>query len=218
VILIARCIVVSIACLVLLSCATHPKEPNDPVYIYDGGRVSVVDDYGDCFISIDGSINPHLEKAFTKAKAYTDSLECIEKIVLIRSNGGDLDSAMRIGKQIRAGKFSTDMHGYCESACAFIYIGGIRRFAHQNSRIVENSKLGVHQPASELLFRKCVVNNPQSGPVIQVIRQYLALMLPSDASAKLSKEMFETSCNHISYIDANGLLRSGIATESVDFH
>ena len=41
--LIARYIVVSIACLVLLSCATQPKESNDPVYIYDGGRVSVVD-------------------------------------------------------------------------------------------------------------------------------------------------------------------------------
>jgi hypothetical protein len=125
---------------------------------------------------------------------------------------------MRIGKEIRSGKYATDMHGYCESACAFIYIGGVRRFAHQNSRIVDNSKLGVHQPASELLFQQCISNDAKNGPITQSIRQYLALMLPSIAASTLSREMFETSCKRITYIDAGTLLRSGVATEVVDFH
>ena len=205
-------------CGFLASCATSKNQEKDPAFAYQGGTVSVVDDYGDCFIAIDGPINAALEKAFAKAKSSLEGLECVEKIVLIKSNGGDIEVAMRIGREIRSGKYATDMHGYCESACAFIYIGGVRRFAHQNSRIVDNSKLGVHQPASELLFQQCIGNDPKNGLITQSIRQYLALMLPPLGASTLSKEMFETSCKRITYIDANTLLRSGIATEVVDFH
>jgi hypothetical protein len=202
----------------ILACTAVTSRQKDPVFAYEGGRVSVVDDYGDCFISIDGPINASLEKAFNKARAFVEEQVCIEKIVLITSHGGDLELAMHIGKEIRSGEYSTDIHQYCESACAFIYMGGIRRFAHLNSRIIDNSKLGVHQPASQLLFQKCINNDPKNGPITQSIRQYLALMLPPLAASTISNEIFDTSCKRISYLDAKTLLRSGIATESVDFH
>ena len=202
----------------ILACTAIPSNEKDPVYLYEGGRVSVVDDYGDCFISIDGPVNLSLEKAFNKAKAFVDQQVCVEKIVLITSHGGDIEVAMRIGKEIRSGEYGTDIHQYCESACAFIYMGGIRRFAHQNSRIVDDSKLGVHQPSSQLLFQQCINNDPKNGPITQSIRQYLALMLPPLGASTISQELFETSCKRISYLDAKTLLRTGIATENVDFH
>jgi hypothetical protein len=204
--------------LSLFACTTSSQKVIEPVFDYDGGRVSVVNDYGDCFISIEGIVNSGLEKPFSDAKKAIELQVCVEKIVVIKSNGGDLEVAMRIGKSIRLGKYATDMHSYCESACVFMYIGGVRRFAHQNSRIAENSRLGVHQPASELLFKQCIGNEPKNGPITQLIRQYLALMLPPIGASKLSNEMFETSCKRISYIDAKTLISSGIATEVVDFH
>lgn len=204
--------------LSILACTVIPVNQKDPIYLYEGGQVSVVDDYGDCFISIDGAINPSLEKVFAKAKNYLDQQDCVEKIVLITSHGGDVEAAMRIGKEIRSGDYGTDIHQYCESACAFVYIGGLRRLAHLNSRVADNSQLGVHQPASQLLFQQCIGGDPKNGPVTQSIRQYLAMMLPSLGASILSKEMFETSCKRISYIDAKTLLNSGIATESVDLH
>ena len=202
----------------ILACTVIPVDQKDPIYLYEGGQVSVIDDYGDCFISIDGAINLSLEKAFAKAKNFVNQQDCVEKIVLITSHGGDVEAAMRIGKEIRSGDYGTDIHQYCESACAFVFIGGVRRFAHQNSRITENSKLGVHQPASQLLFQQCIGNDPKNGPVAQAIRQYLALMLPPLGASTLTQEMFETSCRRVAYIDAKTLLNTGIATESVDFH
>ena len=205
-------------CSLLLSCTTQEREPDNPVYQYDGGQVSVVDDYGDCFISIKGPINSSLEKAFNKALSNIKQRNCVEKIVMIHSHGGDLDIALHIGREIRANQFSTDMHGYCESACAFIYIGGVRRFVHQNSRIAKDSKLGVHQPASELLFHQCIWDPNRDPIIVQKISHYLVSMLPKMASDTLYKAIFETSCKKTRYMNATFLLNSQIATEQVDFH
>jgi hypothetical protein len=204
--------------LVLQACATQSKLLGDQVYPFEGGKVSVVDDFGDCFISIDGPVNKSLEKAFNKALEQVSEMECVEKIVMISSHGGDLDISLHIGREIRVQEFSTDIHGFCESACAFIYAGGIRRFVHQNSLISADSKLGVHQPASELFFRQCIRGKEKDPLTMQKISQYLAQMLPKEAAIKLTQAMFDTPCNQIAYIDANTLLRSGIATEKVDFH
>jgi hypothetical protein len=213
-----RAVLTLAICVVLQSCAIKPKVVSDAVYSFEGGKVSVVNDYGDCFISIDGPINKSLEKAFNQAIIHVQSMECVEEIVLITSHGGDLDTALHIGREIRSNQFSTDIHGFCDSACAFVYVGGIRRFAHQNSRISSNSKLGVHQPASELLFHQCVVDRDKFPIPTQKISQYLAQMLSKDAAMALSRAMFEIPCNQIAYMDANVLLKSGIATENVDFH
>ena len=213
-----RFLSVALLSLALQSCALQPKQLGDQVYPFTGGQVSVVDDYGDCFISIDGPVNKSLEKAFNQAVVQVRQMVCVEKIVMISSHGGDLDMALHIGREIRANEFTTDIHGFCESSCVFIYAGGVRRLAHQNSRISADSRLGVHQPASELLFRQCIQDKDKDPLTIQKITQYLAQMLPKEAANKLSQAMFETPCNQITYLDANTLLRSGIATEKVDFH
>lgn len=205
-------------CIALQACASKTEMARDAIYPYEGGKISVVDDYGDCFISIDGPINKSLEKVFHQAIIHLQSMECVEKITLITSHGGDLDVALHIGKEIRFHQLSTDIHDYCESSCAFLYVAGVRRFAHQNSRISTNSQLGVHQPSSGLLFHQCIQNRDKYPITVQKISQYLAQMLPPEARKTLSQAIFETPCRQIAYLDADQLLRSGIATEKVDFH
>ena len=207
-----------VICVALQSCAIKTKVAGDAVYSFESGKISVVDDYGDCFISIDGPINKSLEKAFHQAIIHVRSMGCVEKIALITSHGGDLDVALHVGREIRANELSTDIHEYCESSCAFLYIAGVRRFAHQGSLISADSSLGVHQPASSLLFRQCIQDRDKYPIQAQRISQYLAQMLPPEARKVLSNAIYETPCNQISYLDANSLLRSGIATEKVDIH
>lgn len=172
----------------------------------------------DCFLLIDGNINQALKTTFAKAKKSLKRQSCLEKMVMIKSHGGDLQVAMDLGKQIRSEKWNSDMHGYCESACALVYIGGVKRFAHLNSQIVENTNLGVHQPSSELLFHKCIPKTPSSGPVVQHISQYIHQMLSPGAADHLVDWLFATSCQKITYIDASTLLKTGVATTQVDFH
>lgn len=202
----------------LLSCTLAPQESANLTFRCEGGQVNLLHNRQDCFISIDGNINQALKKAFTDAKNSAKKQGCSEKMVMIKSHGGDLEVAMDLGKQIRWEKMSTDMHGYCESACVFIYIGGVKRYVHLNSQVVANSHLGVHQPSSELLFHKCIPKTTESGPIVQEISQYLNLMLSKEAAAQLSQWIFTTSCQKITYIDAAAILNVGIATTQVDFH
>ncbi len=202
----------------LFSCSSVSNKSSGTTFQYDGGQVKLLQHGDSCFIYIDGEINQGLNKVFSKARNNIARQSCNEKMVMIKSHGGDLKVAMDIGKQIRWSKFNTDMHGYCESACVFIYVGGIQRYVHLNSQIVENSQLGVHQPASELLFRQCIPKTPQSGPIVQEISQYLHLMLSDNAAHQLSEWLFATSCQKITYIDAASMIAAGLATTKVDFH
>ena len=214
-----RLALVFLSCLGVLSCASSPVEdPGRTAFSYQGGQVSVIKNQFDCFLLIDGDINQALKTTFAKAKKSLKRQSCLEKMVMIKSHGGDLQVAMDLGKQIRSEKWNSDMHGYCESACVFIYIGGIKRYAHQNSQVVRNTELGVHQPASELLFHKCIANDPKSGPIVQEITQYIHQMLSPDAADHLINWLFATSCQKITYVDVAALLKSGVATTQVDFH
>lgn len=214
-----RLALVFLSCLGILSCASSPVEdPGRTAFSYQGGQVSVIKNQSDCFLLIDGNINQALKTAFANAKNSAKQLACNEKMVMIKSHGGDIEVAMDLGRQIRSEKWNTDMHGFCESACALVYIGGVKRFAHLNSQIVENTNLGVHQPASELLFHKCIANDSKSGPIVQQISQYIHQMLSPGAADHLVDWLFATSCQKITYIDASTLLKTGVATTQVDFH
>jgi hypothetical protein len=162
-------------------------------------------------------VNTSLEEVFKKAEDIT-SEHCASTQVLLKSGGGDIEAGMRIGRIIREDGLDTDIHGHCESSCVFIFISGVRRTVHINSHMDESSKLGVHQPASELLFHRCVTDDSESGPIVQEISQYMHLMLSEESAKDLSTWMFETSCHQIAYIDGNTLLKSKIATESVTTH
>lgn len=217
--LFVRLALIFIACLGILSCASSSlEEQGKTVFQYSGGQVSVMKNQSDCFLLIDGNINQALKTAFANAKNSAKQLACDEKMVMIKSHGGDIQVAMDLGRQIRSEKWNTDMHGYCESACALVYIGGVKRFAHLNSKIVENTNLGVHQPSSELLFQKCFPKTPSSGPIVQQISQYIHQMLSPGAADHLVDWLFATSCQKITYIDASVLLKTGVATTQVDFH
>jgi hypothetical protein len=201
----------------MLSCATGEDGLADQLYRYSGGSLTVIDDYGDCYLSLRGKITPALEPVMNRALQNLASRECVETIVIIRSLGGDLATAMHIGRELRSAGVSTDIHQYCDSACSFLYIGGARRLAHLDSNINRKSKLGIHQPSSDLFFGRCISESDDPMTVGQ-IKSYLATMLPDEAAQFFYKAMFSESCKTIGYLNAETMLKMGIATDGVDHH
>lgn len=201
----------------MLSCATGEDGLADQLYRYPGGSITVIDDYGDCYLSLRGKIAPELEPVMNRALQNLTSRECVETIVIIRSLGGDLATAMHIGRELRSAGVSTDIHQYCDSACSFLYIGGARRLAHLDSNINRKSRLGMHQPSSDLFFGRCISESNDPMTVGQ-IKNYLATMLPTEAAQYFYKAMFSESCKTIGYLNAETMLKMGIATDGVDHH
>lgn len=201
----------------LLSCAGTDDGLADQLYRYPGGSITVIDDYGDCYLSLRGKITPALEPVMNRALRNLASRECVETIVIINSLGGDLATAMHIGHEFRSAGVSTDIHQYCDSACSFLYIGGVRRLAHLDSNINRKSKLGLHQPSSDLFFGRCLSesNDPMT---IRQIKNYVATMLPAETAEYFYKAMFRESCKTMGYLNAETMLKMGIATDGVDHH
>lgn len=204
--------------LFLSGCASTENTSIDRAYRYDGGEIAVIDDYGDCYLSIDGRITQSLESAMNQALSNLNQRECVEKIVLITSSGGDLDVAIHLGKELRSAKLTTQVHGVCESACTFVFIGGVRRIVQIDSASSNASRFGVHQPASETFFRKCISSAEIDPLAVQKIRSYLALMLPKDTARVMLESMFKAKCTNMDYLNVKQLLKSGIATEGGIWH
>ena len=82
-------------------------------------------------IHIRGEIVKDDEKTFR-----TIALKAEQAFVVLNSPGGDLRSALEIGKIIRIKDYSTVvMNSECVSACALIWLAGQPRFLQRNSRI-----------------------------------------------------------------------------------
>jgi hypothetical protein len=63
-------------------------------------------------------------------------------LVLLRSGGGKMAPAIRIGEMIRAKGYNTIVKDYCMSACALIWLAGSKRLMTPSARI------GLHQAYS----------------------------------------------------------------------
>lgn len=98
-------------------------------------------------IIIDGPIYSGDESLFVDAlnKAKRDNSKHgwnSYKQLLLNSDGGDVETAMTIGRMVRKEQIITGVHegNTCASACTLILAGGVRRYARDFSRI------GLHRP------------------------------------------------------------------------
>lgn len=62
------------------------------------------------------------------------------KYILLQSNGGSLNEAMKIGKVIRNHHLNTAVETYCRSACFAVLMAGKSRYVYKDAYV------GVHQP------------------------------------------------------------------------
>ena len=96
-------------------------------------------------IIIDGPILPGDEKRFVRAlnqAKKADSDWESYRTLLLNSEGGDVATAMAIGRRVRQAQIVTGVHerSICASACILILAGGVSRYARDEAR------LGLHRP------------------------------------------------------------------------
>lgn len=96
-------------------------------------------------IIIDGPILPGDEDHFVNALNHAkkdDSDWKSYRILLLNSEGGDVATAMAIGRRVRQAQIVTGVHemSICASACTLVLAGGVRRYARDEAR------LGLHRP------------------------------------------------------------------------
>jgi hypothetical protein len=60
-------------------------------------------------------------------------------VVLLRSRGGEMAPAVRIGEMIKAKGYTTIVKDYCASACALIWLAGSKRL------MTPTAHIGLHQ-------------------------------------------------------------------------
>ena len=106
-------------------------------------------------IHLDGYLD---EKALSAVEAAGQA-----DIISFNSDGGELFTAMKIGRIIRAKKLSTTTHGPCASACPIAWLGGLNRTAKH--------PLGFHSIA-----RSDGLAVPQTDPIYYYLTQYLLIM------------------------------------------
>lgn len=81
-------------------------------------------------VTIDGEIDfGDVEQFQSKAGLLNDAT------VVLRSRGGRLVPALRIGEAIRSKGYSTYVHDYCASACALIWLAGQPRYMSPTAQI-----------------------------------------------------------------------------------
>lgn len=151
-------------------------------------------------IVIDGEIRAGDDILFQNAlnKAKEDSADwSTYRRVLLNSNGGDVATAMKIGRTIRQSQLITVVHerNVCASACILILSGGVRRY------IRDDAILGLHRPY--------FTNQAQSGTrgfdkfqnaydqVIEMHRIYFSEMR---IDLRLLQEMMKIPSNEIKSI------------------
>ena len=81
-------------------------------------------------IHLEGRIIYHDDNQFTQLLGTQTN-----GLVLLDSIGGNLDSALEIGKLIRARGFTTVAKGDCKSACALIWLAGVERYVGPDARV-----------------------------------------------------------------------------------
>lgn len=69
-----------------------------------------------------------------------DTFEEIDTVQLFNSNGGNFDSATKIGIMIKDRGLNTDVKGYCYSACTYIWLAGNKKTFNKNTQV------GIHLP------------------------------------------------------------------------
>jgi hypothetical protein len=122
-------------------------------------------------------------------------------MILLRSEGGKMAPALRIGEMIRAKGYNTIVKDYCMSACALIWLAGSKRL------MTATAHIGLHQAY--------IVAGQADGMLNAIIGSYLTrlgLGYPAIAYAT------QASPNDMKWLTVDDAKRVGIPVITVDLN
>jgi hypothetical protein len=96
-------------------------------------------------LRVTGEFTPGIAEAVEKSLAGTRSV----RIVVFDSPGGDVEEAMRIGRDIREKGLTTGVSKECSSACTYSFVAGRQRI------LLPGGRLGFHACQKVVWFSPC---------------------------------------------------------------
>lgn len=195
----------------LSACMPTQLNVSDHSHPYHDGQVALFMDHGDCYLSITGEVNSQLGGLMNQSLSELSAKDCGQRVVLLQSHGGDIKSAMAIGQMIRSHKATTHIHGYCDSACGFVFIGGVQRTVSFGTASEVESELGFHQPKPMDGLRGCLAQSQINPLLLANIKSYLGVMLPRKGAQAYYQELLNSPCRGMDYLNATLMLDTGIA-------
>jgi hypothetical protein len=164
-----------------------------------------------CKILLEGRIDGSAETAFETAVESAKKNNCRAVLVELNSPGGLGHSGMQIGNRIRELRYATVIpppsRGICNSACGFVYIGGVSRF------VTKESRMGLHLSSERVGGNICEDTSASMG--YSYVVTYIFGKLPDKAADTYKREMEKASCRTLNQLSSSDLLRSGIATRMI---
>ena len=132
------------------------------------------------------------------------------EVVILDSEGGDVVQALSLGVEIRKAELSTLIapgqgpsgvsRGLCASACAYAFMGGVRR------SVGEGGKFGVHQ----MFGRHGELNSSDSQTLVALIAVHFQRL---GGSLDLLISALRTPPQKMHWLSANELSRFGVITD-----
>lgn len=117
--------------------------------------------------------------------------------VLLNSDGGNLEAAIKIGRVLRAVDAATNIIGKCYGSCALIFIAGVHRFFD-----FYQAELGLYRPYNVSAPQSREALEQQVPAMLASLRKYVAEM---GVGENFYQEMANTEPSRMKRYDAVGI-------------
>lgn len=167
-----------------------------------------------CHIVLIGEIQNEVSSQLQRLdRIIRDLHSCNNLKITLASRGGNIYPAMAIGRFIRDKEYTTEVFpgSECTSACALIYIAGVKRISQKDDNI---TRIGLHKPTKLTAGKRECLEYENDVAMKEQYLDYLRSMLKIDAANYYFASTNKSSCESVLYLYGEELLRSGIASAS----
>ena len=174
---------------------------------YDNGLITYqFSNPNSCVIKVSGLIDEDLSSKFDDVLFLFEKKNCQKISLFINSYGGLLFYGVEIGKRVREKNIETFVTDNCESACGYVFVGGVKR------NIQKYRSLGFHQTSIDggrCIAKKTAIDSIDRD-IIELGNSYVKTMLSDKSSKKWINYEDMTNCNNMLHVGSLELMSDGI--------
>ena len=179
---------------------------------YDSGLITYqFSNPNNCVIKVSGQIDEDLDNKFNDVLSLFEKKNCQKISLYLYSYGGQLFYGVEIGKTVREKKIETFITDICDSACGYVFVGGIKR------SIQKYRTMGFHQTSIDggCITKKTTIDSDDRY-IIELGNNHIKMMLNDESSKKWIGYEDMTNCNNMLHVGSSELLKDGIVDNVFD--
>ncbi|QWE06391.1 ATP-dependent Clp protease proteolytic subunit [Polynucleobacter sp. JS-JIR-5-A7] len=180
---------------------------------YDNGLITYqFSNPNNCVIKISGLVDEDLGYKFSDVLSLFEKKNCKKISLYLNSNGGKLLYSIEIGKTVREKNIETFITDSCDSACGYIFVGGVKR------NIQKYRTMGFHQASVDdgrCISMKTAIDSIDRK-IIELGYNHIKMMLNDKSSKKWISYEEMTSCKNMLQVGSSELLKDGIVDTVFD--